>query len=214
MIDRKKVQSRVPSVLEDPSAIAVARVYAEAFLDAAATVGVEEALQEFASFLDDVLAVFPDFDALLRSDIISRDDKVAMIDRVVAPSGTELFASFLRVLARHDRLGLLPLILDESQRKNETRTGRERVRVTSAKPISGTALQAVEKRLAEVFPFQPIIETDTDPSLLGGLVIRIGNTVYDSSLRTRLKQLRDRLRERSRYEIQSGRDRFSHPEGD
>ena len=214
MIDRKKVQSRVPHVLEDPSAIAVARVYAEAFLDAAAAVGVEEALEEFASFLDDVLAVFPDFDALLQSGIINRDDKVAMIDRVVAPSGTELFTSFLRVLARHDRLGLLPLILDESQRKSETRTGRERVRVTSPRPISETALQAVEKRLAEVFPFQPIIETETDPSLLGGLVIRIGNTVYDSSLRVRLKQLRDRLRERSRYEIQSGRDRFSHPAGD
>jgi F-type H+-transporting ATPase subunit delta len=58
--------------------------------------------------------------------------------------------------------------------------------------------------------FEPILETRLDTSLLGGVIIRIGDTVYDSSLRTRMKQLHERLRERSLHEIQVGRDRFSH----
>ena len=53
-----------------------------------------------------------------------------------------------------------------------------------------------------------------DESLIGGLVIQVGDTVYDSSLRTRIKTLAGRLTERTLNEIQSGRDRFSHPEGD
>jgi F-type H+-transporting ATPase subunit delta len=214
MTDGEQVQTRVSSVLEDPSAKAVARVYARSFLDAAGVASVPTSLEEFASFVDDVLATNPQFATLLQLQIVTRDEKIGIIDRVVAPLGSDLFANFLRVLARHDRLELLPLILDEANREHETRTGKKRVQVRSATPVSTKALDAIRQRLVAVFPFEPIIESETDSSLLGGLVIQVGNTVYDSSLRTRLKQLRGRLRERSRYEIQSGRDRFSHPEGD
>ena len=201
-------------MLEDPSAQAVARVYSNALLNVAQAVDVDDVLEELGSFLDDVLEQHPDFRDILLSTIVSRDDKLAIIDRVVAPFGSELLTNFLRTLARHDRLELLPLILSESQRLHEGRTGRKRVQVTSARPLSDTALQDVRARLDAAFPFDPILETQSNPALLGGLVIRVENTVYDGSLKTRLKQLQDRLRERSLHEIQSGRDRFSHPEGD
>ena len=213
MVDPQTPKTRIASVVQDPSAQAVARVYADAFLDAAASVGVQDALEEFASFLDDVLALHPDFESLLTG-ILGRDDKIAIINRVVEPLGSELFTNFLRVLARHERLDLLWLILNESRHKHEVRTGRERVQVTSAKTLSGEHLEKIRQCLDEALPFEPILETNVDPSLLGGLVIRVGDTVYDSSLRTRMKQLRQRLRQRSLHEIQSGRDRFSHPEGD
>ena len=214
MADPEKLPTRVSSVLQDPSAQAVARVYANAFLDAAASVAVEPALEEFASFLDDVLQVHPDFESLLCSGMLNRDETLLLIDRIVAPFGSDLFSNFLRVLARHDRLELLPLILSESQKQHETRTGKQRVQVTSAKPLTDAALQNIGERLQAVFPFEPIVESEVDSSLLGGIVIRIGSTVYDSSLRTRMKQLRIRMSERALHEIQSGRDRFSHPEGD
>jgi F-type H+-transporting ATPase subunit delta len=214
MAEPEKTPRRPRHVLEDPSAQAVARVYAKAFVDAATASGVEEALEEFHSFLDDVLAQNPRFETLLLSAMISRNDKVALIDRVVGPHGSPLFANFLRVLANHDRLELLPLILQESQAEHEERTGRKHVRVTSASPLSAEVIETIRARLASAVPFEPVIDTETRPELLGGLVIRIGDMVYDSSLSTRLKQLRGRLRERCLHEIQIGRDRFSHPEGD
>ncbi len=166
-----------------------------------------------ASFVDDILAAHPEFQTILFSSLSSRDDKLDMLDRVIGPYGSELFTNFLKVLARHERLNLLPLILSESQQLHIDRTGRKRVFVTSARPLSDASLGVIGRRLDDVFPFEPVIEVDTDPALLGGLIIRIDTTVYDSSLRTRLKQLRTRLRERSLHEIQSGRDRFSHSEG-
>jgi F-type H+-transporting ATPase subunit delta len=214
MADKPQPQTRIKSVLEDPSAQAIARVYAGAFLAAAADAGVEAALEEFASFLEDVLAAHPDFESLLLSGIVSRDEKVAVIDRTIAPSGSEFFVNFLRVLARHDRLDILPLVFSESQLRHEVLTGRKRVRVTSPQPLSEDLLATIRQQLNDALPFEPIVEPATDASLLGGLIIQIEDTVYDSSLRTRLKQLRGRMRERSLHEIQSGRDRFSSPEGD
>ena len=209
------LKTKIPSVLEDPSAVQIARVYAGAFLNAArSTVGIEAALEEGQSFVDDVLAKNADYLRLLNSPMINQDDKLKLIERVVAGRGSEFFTNFLRVLARHDRLNLLPTILQASRIQSERESGRKRVIVKTAKPLSDESRRAIAERLKSAFAFEPVFDAEVDPSLLGGLVIRVDDTVYDSSLRTRLKQLRVRLRERSLHEIQSGRDRFSHPEGD
>ena len=211
----EQLQTKIASVMEDPSAIQIARVYAGAFLDAAkSTVGADAALEEGQSFVDDVLAKNAEFDRMLVSPTLRRDDKLKLIERVVKGRGSEFFANFLKVLARHDRLDLLPTILHAARIQNERTSGRKRVSVRTAKPLSDESRRAISDRLRSVFAFEPILEAVTDPSLVGGMVIRVDDTVYDSSLRTRLKQLRSRLRERSLHEIQTGRNRFSHPEGD
>ena len=210
-----KVQTRIRSVMEDPSAIQIARVYAGAFLEAAKnTVGAEAGLEEGQSFVDDVLSKNANFEKLLVSPMVNKDDKLKLIDRVVAGRGSDFIANFLRVLARHDRLNLLPGILQAARVQIERQAGRKRVSVRTAKPLSNESRQAIIDRLRTALAIEPILEAETDPSLIGGMVIRVDDTIYDSSLRTRLKQLRVRLRERSLHEIQSGRNRFSHPEGD
>jgi len=209
------LETKIASVMEDPSAMQIARVYAKSFLEAAKnTVGVEAALEEGQSFVDDVLAKNAEFERLLVSPTINRDDKLKLIERVVSSRGSEFFVSFLKVLARHDRLDLLPNILQAARIQSERSSGRKRVSIKTAKPLSNESRQAIGDKLRSAFAFEPILEAEIDPSLIGGMVIRVDDTVYDSSLRTRLKQLKARLRERSLHEIQTGRNRFSHPEGD
>lgn len=198
----------------DPQTQAVARIYADAFLDSAPAGQVESLLEEFKSFVTEVLEKQPEFRTLLVSAMVSRDEKLAVISRSIAPVASPTFANFLSVVANHERLDLLTQILHETQRQHEIRTGRGRVQVVSAKALSPASEENIQRQLAQKLPFQPVLETSVDPSLLGGLVIRVGDTVYDGSLRSRLKQLRDRLRQRSIHEIQSGRDRFSHSERD
>ena len=198
----------------DPQTQSVARIYADAFLDAAPAGQAEGLIEEFRSFVTEVLEKRPEFRTLLVSAMVSRDEKLAVIERTVAKVASPALANFLSVVARHERLDLLTQILHETQRQYEIRTGRGRVQVVSARPLSAAAADTIQRQLAKTLPFQPVLETSVDPSLLGGLVIRVGDTVYDGSLRTRLKQLRNRMRQRSIHEIQSGRDRFSHPERD
>jgi F-type H+-transporting ATPase subunit delta len=213
MTEASPAETRVKSVMEDPGSGAIARVYAQAYLGAIPPAEVDEAHAEFRTLVEDVLPRFPQFVRRLASAVVSRDEKLALVERVVAGRASERFTSFLRVLARHDRLELLPQILRQFGQNIELRSGRRRVQVTSARPLTEAELKTIHDRLDAVLPYTPVVEPATDPHLLGGLKIRVGDTVYDGSLRARLTQLRSQVRERSLNEIQSGRNRFSHPEG-
>ena len=209
-----RLTTRPDSVLEDPGALAVATLYARSYLSGALQSGNTTPEEELGSFVDDVLAVRPDFSNLLLSDSLGREDKLAIVERVVVPKSSEYFANFLRVLIRHGRLDMLPLIRQVLSKVQEEAAGKRQVRVKSAKPLSNGARSQICEQLKNKLGFDPVLHESVDASLIGGLVLQVGDTVYDSSLRSRLKQLKGRLVEKALNEIQSGRDRFSHPEGD
>jgi F-type H+-transporting ATPase subunit delta len=208
-VDQKTMKSNTAI---DPRGESIATVYVNAYLDAA---GQESAgaAEELISFVDDVLASQSDFSQLLCGTSLGQDDKIQLIDRIVAGRATPQFTNFLKVLARHDRLALLPTIRQLAEAEFERRAGKRRVSVTSAAEISDQTLDSIRSTLRSSLSIEPILETRVDSTLIGGLVIRVGDTVYDGSLKTQIKQLRARLRERCLNEIQRGRDRFSHPEG-
>lgn len=212
-MESQELRTRIPSVMEDPGARSVAKVYSQAYLDSAGADGAAAALEELGSFVHDVLGANPEFDRMLRTQELNEDAKLQLLEKVVVPHSTPLFADFIRVVGRHDRLDLLPLINDLAVREFERRLGQRRVQVTSAAELSQETLDSIRNTVATALSTQPILETRVDPSLLGGLTIRVGDTVYDGSLKTQVKQLRVRLRERCLNEIQRGRDRFSHQDG-
>lgn len=205
-------KTKTASAYEDPRAQSIAKVYAIAYLDAAGQ-DAAGAAEELTSFVIDVLGTQSELDQLLRGTTLGQDEKLRLIDRIVAGRATPLFTNFLKVLARHDRLSLLPGIRRLVEVESERRSGRRRVSVTSAAPLGSDTLETIRASLRSSLAIEPILETRVDATLVGGLVVRVGDTVYDGSLKTQVKQLRARLRERCLNEIQRGRDRFSHPEG-
>ena len=207
------IRTRVPSVMEDPGLRSVAKVYSTAYLDSAGVDGIPAALEELESFVKDVLGSNPELDRMLRTHELSNDAKLQLLQRVVVPRSSPLFANYVQVVGHHDRLDLLPLIHDLAVREAERRLGQRRVQITSASELSSETLESIRSSLASALSIQPLLETRVDPSLLGGMLIRVGDTVYDGSLKTQVKQLRARLRERCLNEIQRGRDRFSHQDG-
>jgi F-type H+-transporting ATPase subunit delta len=71
---------------------------------------------------------------------------------------------------------------------------------------------AIRDRLSQAFRTTPVLKLEVDPSLIGGLVVQIGDDVYDASVSTHLDRLRESLIEGITHEIQSRRDYFSSPE--
>ena len=205
--------AKIESVMADPSSQAVAQVYATAYLNAAGTHG-DGAVEELESFVNDILSKNAAFANLLLGGLINSDERAGLIDRTVKPFASEFFVNFLKVLVHPERLSLLRQICVVVVREHEKRSGKQRVQVQSSRALDNAALDRIRVRLRETFQFEPILEPSVDPKLIGGLVIRIENSVYDGSLRSRLGQLAKRMHQRSLHEIQSGRDRFSHPEGD
>lgn len=211
--DQNQIKTHIPSVMEDPSATSIAKVYAKAFLASVEESAKDSAIDEFSEFLKASMNDNPVFGEMLVSNSLNKEETFGLIDRVVAPHASELLANFLRVLIDHERLKLLQPIFSQIIQLRDQELGKKAVVVRSAFELADTTLETIKQRLSEQLGFTPVIETSIDQSVIGGLVIQVDDTVYDGSLRTRLKQLRGLLSNRSIHEIQSGRDRFSHPEG-
>jgi F-type H+-transporting ATPase subunit delta len=87
------------------------------------------------------------------------------------------------------------------------------VRLSTATPLTPTSLEQIAQRLRAKLGGEPIFQQETDPSLIGGAVLRIGDTVYDGSIANQLHNLRQQMLGRNAHEIQSRRDRFRYPAG-
>lgn len=198
----------------DPGTLSVAKVYAVSLLNAAEKdQSTDAVLGEFRAMLEEVFTPHPEFERLLCGGMTSVDAKLGLINKVLAPRVSPLLVSTLKVLVHHERLDILRAVYAACQLEHEQRSGRIRVQVTSAVPLSETVLQGLRERLSQSLSADPIILASLDPQILGGLVIRVGDTVYDGSVRNRLRQLRGQLRQRCLNEVQRGRDRFSHSAG-
>ncbi len=197
----------------DEGSSELARTYAEALVNAAETAGnAEDVLDELDAIREFVTTKFPTFSEMMSSPIRNQADRDRVITKAFEGRALETSVRFLRVLNRHGRLGLLAPILRRARATWDRRQNRRPVIVRSAVPLSDAQRDAIRNRLAGSLNATPILHIEIEPSLLGGLVIQIGDDVYDASVRNRLEQLRKRLIEGKTHEIQSRRDHFSHSE--
>ena len=193
----------------------IACVYAEAFLNAvvAKNESVDDAVTEFDSFVEDVLNRNEKFEAVLMSAIITGDAKSGMIERIFTGKASTTFLSFLRVLARHDRLDILRAIYRELHKLDDKRRGRIPVVITTAVELPDEAFDGIAAGLGKRLGGEPVIRKAVDPSVIGGIVVRVGDTIYDASIASQLLNVRQNMIDRSTHEIQSRRDRFRNTEG-
>ncbi|MCA1686686.1 MAG: ATP synthase F1 subunit delta, partial [Planctomycetia bacterium] len=139
-------------------------------------------------------------------------EKDQVLERTFGGRALPTVVQFLRVLNRHGRLDLLGPVLRAARATWDRRQNRRPVTVRSAVPLTDAQADALRARLAATVGGTPVLKQEVDPGLIGGLVVQIGDDVYDASVRNRLEQLRQRLIEGKTHEIQSRRDHFSHPE--
>jgi F-type H+-transporting ATPase subunit delta len=199
----------------DVSAQRIARVYAEALLNAAEARGQAEAiLEELGALLTDVGGKEPQLDAFLTSAAIGRHRKADAIDKVFQGRADELLVNFLQVLNDHQRLELLRAIWLAARRLQDARQRRVRVKVDSAVQLQPEHESRLIDNIRNILHYEPVLEKTVDPDLLGGMIVRVGDWLYDGSVRSELQHIRTQLVARSSHEIQSGRDRFSTASGD
>jgi F-type H+-transporting ATPase subunit delta len=198
--------------LLDDDVIALARRYAEALIDAAQKEGqVDAVLEELAEVESDILDRFPAFSQVLSSSLVPAAEKDRILLEVFEGRASDFVLRFLRVLNRHERLGLIGPIVREARLIWDRRNRRIPVSVRTAYPLDAAQTKALSERLAILVQGTPILSVSTDPRLIGGLVVQVGDHLYDASVKDRLAQLRRRLIEGKTHEIQSRRDQFSYP---
>lgn len=212
MSDSQAAVATAPTVFDEKSS-ELARTYGEALLNAAEKAGnVEEVLDELDAIRTFVTGTHPAFAAMMGSPIRTLPEKDEVLVRTFEGRTLPTSVHFLRVLNRHGRLELLGPVLRTARAIWERRQNRRPVTVRSAVPLGDDQQEALRGRLAQSLGATPVLRLEIDPALIGGLVIQVGDDVYDASVRNRLEQLRQRLIEGKTHEIQSRRDHFSHSE--
>ena len=101
--------------------------------------------------------------------------------------------NFLRTLLKNQRLAELPQVNDKLAQILDERAGIVSAEIISARPVSDSARALLEEKLREITGKKARLTFATDDSLLGGIVTRIGSTIYDGSVSNQLSRLREEL---------------------
>jgi F-type H+-transporting ATPase subunit delta len=148
---------------------------------------VEADVKAFQRLLDES----EDLRRLVRSPVISAEDQARAIGAILAKAGTSpLTTNFLRLIARNRRLFAVADMLKNFRALAARERGEVSADVASAHSLSEDQLNALKDALRIQVGKDMQINTRVDPNLLGGLIVRIGSRMIDSSLRTKLNNLK------------------------
>jgi F-type H+-transporting ATPase subunit delta len=169
--------------------------YARALLDVA--IAEKADLATIDSQVSALAGLFHENEGLRRallSPAVPVPRKRAVIDEIVARAGVlPIVARTMGLLAERDRLALLPEIAEAFRQRLLEQQNIVRAEVTTAEPLSADRLQAIQRSLAAATGRTVDLSTRVDPSIIGGMVARVGSTVFDASVSNRLQRLRQRL---------------------
>lgn len=167
----------------------VATLYGKALLGAAGS-KVEQIVSELESVVTDCLNRFPKLEQAFASPRIGEEEKTAMIDRIFDGKLDKVLLNFMKVLARRRRLGSLRVIQGAVSEMRDDQLGRLRVKVTSAQALTDAQKKDITANLKKKFGKEVVLLEKVDAALLGGIVLRIGDRVYDGSVQGKLQNLR------------------------
>lgn len=179
----------------DSHSAGLAMRYATAAFDVAAE---ERALDRLASdfaALKSLLPRSPELVQLVRSPVISRDQQAAGMDAVLKAAGAaDLTRKLILLLAKKRRLFILADVIASFERLLARHRGEIAADVTAARELSDTETAELRRILKDRFGREPRLTMHVDPALLGGIVLKVGSRMINSSLRSKLEALRVRMK--------------------
>ncbi|MGB3399471.1 MAG: ATP synthase F1 subunit delta [Candidatus Deferrimicrobiaceae bacterium] len=172
----------------------LARRYARALLAIGQEEGTLRRILEEAERFDRMVVEIPLLREVMEAAHINRQDKIAALEASLGPNGyLPSTRNFLFLLVDKRRMNILSPIVTELRRLIEQSEGIERVEVLVPMPLSGTQRELLESVLEGQTGKKVLLEEKVDPDVLGGMVVKVGSTVYDGSARTQIRQIRDIL---------------------
>jgi F-type H+-transporting ATPase subunit delta len=168
--------------------------YANAMADIALAQGAAEPAAKQLEQFGAAYAESPELRTFLASPAVSIEAKHGVLEKIVARLGaSKIIRNFLFVLADHRRTHLIPEVITAFHEVIRQRQGVAEAEVSSAIELSAAQKKEMAAMLARLTGKKIEAKYALDPALLGGAVVRIGDTIYDGSLRSRLNEMRVRL---------------------
>lgn len=174
----------------------IAKRYAKAFYDIAAEEqnyeGYYNELKSFASLVEESKALRE----FLANPVFDQSEKKAVVEQILARVRmSPMTANFLRLLVDKKRINIIGEITESYRQLMDNKLRRVRVSVKTAFPMDGDIAANLKQRIAEMTGKEVEMTIEEDRSLIGGVVVRVGDTLYDGSIKTQLNNIRKLLGE-------------------
>lgn len=172
----------------------VARRYASALADVVTKTNETTAVQAELKTWEELINANVDLQTAFRNPAIAHASKEKVLEDLIGktkPNRTT--ANFLRILLRNDRLTEISKINERFAGVLEERSGVVPVQITSARPLSETEKSEIKSNLEKLTGKQVRLNFETDETIIGGMVTRVGSTVYDGSVKTKLQELKQQM---------------------
>ncbi len=169
--------------------------YASALFDLADEGDLLDQVRDDLAALRTMIRDSADLARVLTSPVVGRDEQAAAIDAVMERAGIgDLTRRFVNTVARNRRLFALPGMIAVYGALLAERRGEVTAEVTSAQPLGDSQRTAIEDALRRSVGGNVSIDVRVDPDILGGLIVKVGSRMVDSSLRTKLGKLQTSMK--------------------
>jgi F-type H+-transporting ATPase subunit delta len=174
----------------------VAQRYASALLDLAEGEGVTADVERDLTAFEGMIAESKDLVRLVKSPAFSAEEQLAALSALLDKAGiTGLAANFVKLATRNRRLFVLPDMIKAFRALLAEKRGEETAEVTSAAALSDEHVAALKEALSASTGKTINVAAKVDPALIGGLVVKVGSRMIDTSLRTKLNSLKFAMKE-------------------
>jgi F-type H+-transporting ATPase subunit delta len=174
----------------------IAKRYARAFFGIAREDGLYEKYYLELTLFSSIIKESKDLKELLLNPVFGQDEKRAVVDLLLKKIDvSNVTANFLRLLVDKRRIGILPDIESCYRKFMDDALRKIRVDVKTAFPLSAELSEKLQKRMEDLTGRKVEMAVTEDASLLGGIVVGVGDTLYDGSIKTQLHNVRNLLGE-------------------
>ena len=175
------------------SEILVAKRYAQALVDTAASADRLRAVDEDVELIRSSLQASRELVLFFESPIVSREQKSRVVKVLFEGRVSETTLDFLALLVQKRREDVFPQVVAAYRQLRDEQMGIVGVTVRTARPVDSDETQRIASALESWQGGKITIRAEHEPALIGGLQIRVGDTVYDGSVRNKLEHLREQF---------------------
>lgn len=199
----------MPLINAEPDALS--RLYAASLFELAQADGGQARIEETLTELEDVLELARKdfaFGEFLSSRILPTEARARSLNTILKGRVTDLTLRFLQIVNEKDRLSHLPAIVASYDEIIQHAFGRVEVDVYTAAPLEESDRSAIQSKLQTILGKPPVLHAYTEPSMIGGVKLQIGDQLIDASVAAELRRIGDRLSTRGSAAVRASADRM------
>lgn len=180
----------------DTGAEQLGKTYAHALIGAAEKAGVtDKVIGQLSEIVDDYIGKSPKLAAAFASPRVDNDEKTRVIDKIFGGTFDPTLVKFLKVMASRDRLGYVAAVRDAAEGIYDDKMGRALATIRTAVPLDKALRKQISEKLGTALKRDVRLKEEVDPDLIGGMVVRVGDTVFDNSVANRLDTMAKKTRD-------------------